>query len=60
LRTRDYDEWTIDRWRVEPRLRALELDVDDSADRNPPLWKDLTLASVVAILLWGSAAVLFG
>ena len=60
MRSRNYDEWTINSWRVEPRLRALELDVEDAADRNPPLWKDLTLASVVAVLLWATAAMLFG
>ena len=60
MRTRDYDEWTIDRWRIEPAVRALDLEMDDAAEGNPPLWKDLTLASIVAILLWLMAAVLFG
>jgi hypothetical protein len=31
----------------------------DEADHNPPLWKDVTLASVVAVLLWTAAALLF-
>lgn len=60
MRTREYDEWTIDRWRVEPRLRALDVEMDDAADGNPPLWKDLTLASLVAVMLWATAAILFG
>jgi hypothetical protein len=28
--------------------------------RRGPLWRDLTLASVVAVLLWGAAAAVFG
>ena len=60
MRTRDYDEWTIDRWRVEPRLGTIDLDVEDAADGNPPLWKDLTVASVVAVVLWTTAALIFG
>ena len=63
MTTRNYDDWTIERWRTEPRLSDLELlDVDSqsSAADQPPLWKDLTLASVVAVLLWVAAAVLFG
>jgi len=53
------DEWTIERWRTEPRLVNLEFS-DTPADQAPPLWKDLTLASAVALLLWGAAAVVFG
>jgi len=52
------DEWTIDRWKTKPRLIALEFS-DASVEKAPPLWKDLALASVVAILLWGAAAVVF-
>jgi hypothetical protein len=58
LRSRHYDDWTIESWRIEPRLRALEVDIDEP-DQNPPLWKDLTLASVVAAALWGAAALIF-
>ena len=44
------DEWTIDRWRIEP---PRPLDIDDlMQDLAPPLWKDLTLAAVTAALLW--------
>lgn len=58
LRTKHYDDWTIESWRIEPRLRALDVDIDEP-DQNPPLWKDLTLASVVAAVLWGAAAMIF-
>jgi hypothetical protein len=55
------DEWTIERWRVEPRWRTLA-DADDPqlADVAPPLWKDLTVATIAAVLLWGAAVVLAG
>ena len=53
--SRHYDDWTIESWRIEPRLKALDVDMAD-AEHNPPLWKDLTLASIVALLLWGTAA----
>ena len=58
MRSRHYDDWTIESWRIEPRLRALEVDLDET-EQNPPLWKDLTLASVVAVILWGAAAMIF-
>jgi hypothetical protein len=57
LRSRHYDDWTIESWRIEPRLRPLK-DMDE-ADDNPPLWKDLTLASVIAVVLLAAAVVLF-
>ena len=56
---RKADYWTIDRWKTEPRLVALELS-DASIEKAPPLWKDLAVASVLAILLWGAAAVVLG
>ena len=60
LRARHYDDWTIESWRIEPRLRPLDAtDNDTNADGNPPLWKDLTPASIVAGLLWGAAALIF-
>jgi hypothetical protein len=60
--TRNYDDWTIDRWRTERRLTGWNaLDPDDgTVDEAPPLWKELTLASVVAVLLWVVAAAIFG
>ena len=60
MKTRDYDDWTISRWRLEPRLRAMEFEDSPVVDTAPPLWKDLTLASIVALLLWAAAAAVFG
>ena len=60
MRARHYDDWTIESWRIEPRLRPMDANDNDSdADANPPLWKDVTLASIVAGLLWGAAALMF-
>lgn len=56
MRSRNYDDSTIDRWRSEPHLRAFDLQMDDAEDQNPPLWKDVTPASIIALLLWGMAA----
>ena len=53
------DEWTIDRWKTEPRRMGLEFS-EPMTDTAPPLWKDLTVASAVAILLWAAAVVVFG
>jgi hypothetical protein len=55
-----HDEGTVARWRLEPRHAALELDDPIFPEQATPLWKDLTLASVVAILLWVAAAAVFG
>ncbi len=59
--TRDVDNWTISRWKVEPRIHVLDDGFDDTAslDEAPALWKDLTLASIVAVLLWLVAAAVF-
>jgi hypothetical protein len=57
VRSRHYDDWTIESWRLEPRLRPLDFDTAE-AGQNPPLWKDLTLASVVAVVLWVAAALI--
>jgi hypothetical protein len=51
------DEWTIEHWKIEPRLADLEF--SDAVDEAPRLWKALTLASAVAVLLWGAALVFF-
>ncbi len=56
---RKVDDWTIERWKTEPRLVGLEFS-DTTGEKAPPLWKDLTLASAVAVLLWAAAAVVFG
>ena len=59
MRSRHYDDdWTVETWRLEPRPRAIESDMDEPGS-NPPLWKDLTLASIVAALLWVAAAAMF-
>ena len=62
MATRNYDDWTIERWRTERRLTGWDvLDTEDGGlDEAPPLWKELTLASGVAVLLWVLAAALFG
>ena len=54
---RKADDLTIERWKTEPKLMGLEL---TELDQAPPLWKDLTLASAIAVLLWAAAAVVFG
>ena len=58
--TTNYDDWIIDRWRVEPQLKGIRLPVEETDDSSPPLWKDVTLASVGAVLLWGAVAAIFG
>lgn len=62
VRSRHYDDdWTVETWRVEPKLGPLGDDVAgvDDWDPAPPLWKDVTLASIIAALLWGAAAAMF-
>ena len=54
---RKYDEWTIDRWRLQ--RPAPQLDESPLVGQSPPLWKDLALAGVVALLLWILAATMF-
>jgi hypothetical protein len=56
---RKANEWTIESWKTESRIVGLEFS-DPSLDRTPPLWKDLTLASALAVLLLGAVAVVFG
>jgi hypothetical protein len=56
---RKADDWTIERWKTEPRLMGFEFS-DLSVEQTPPLWKDLTVASALAVLLWAAAAVVFG
>ena len=56
---RKADDWTIERWKTEPRLVGLEFS-DDVLEPAPPLWKDLTVASALALLLWAAAAVALG
>jgi hypothetical protein len=56
---RKADDWTIERWKTETRLVMPEFS-DISVEEAPPLWKDLMLASALAVLLWAAAAVVFG
>lgn len=60
MSTRNYDDWTTDRWRLELRLDAFELDDPQDVEQAPTLWKDLTVASLVALVLWVTAAIVFG
>ena len=59
MRTHKADDWTIERWRTEPRLVGLEFS-DTILEHTTPLWKDLALASAVAVLLWIAVAIVFG
>ena len=59
MTTRKADDWTIERWKTEPRLVMPEYS-DLSVEDATPLWKDLTLASALAVLLWAAAAVALG
>jgi hypothetical protein len=60
LHAQSYDDVTIDRWRVEPRLHGLELDDPKDQEQAPPLWADLVMASGVALVLLMAAAAVFG
>jgi hypothetical protein len=60
MNPRNYDDWTIERWRVEPRISKLEFEDSPSTEQAPPLWKDLTLALALALVLWIAAAAIFG
>jgi hypothetical protein len=48
---RKADDWTIERWRTEPRLVGLQFS-ESIRESAPPLWKDLAVAvAVLAIAL---------
>lgn len=57
------DEWTVSRWRqpnvAQASMDFLDVNTDPAEDRGTPLWKDLTVASGLALALWAIAAVLF-
>lgn len=55
MRKHETDDWTIERWRTEPRLIGLEFS-DPVLESTPPLWKDLTVAFVIAAILLAIAA----
>jgi len=56
----NYDEWTIDHWRLEPRTKLLDLEVPQEPEITPAFWKDLTTATLVVAALWMAAMILFG
>jgi hypothetical protein len=56
MKARDFENWTVNRWRLEPRVQGFEFEDLSNGEQTPPLWKDLTMASVVAVLLWAVAA----
>ena len=60
MRTEHLDDLTIDRWRLEPRFHPLELEEAQEQGQAPPLWKDLVLAAVFALVLWIVAGAVFG
>jgi hypothetical protein len=55
------DDWIVERWRTEPRLSKLQtLEVEESSLSDAPaLWKDVAVATFIAVMLWASAAALF-
>lgn len=58
MRVPHVDDWTIDRWKLEPRLRDPDME-DPTLGVAPPLWKDLTFSLAVAAVLWLTAAIVF-
>lgn len=58
MTTRNYEDWTVDRWKADAKFPSLELDEPATVEQAPPLWKDLTLASLVALGLWVVAAMI--
>ena len=55
----NYDEWTIDHWRLEPRIKLLEIEVPPEPEITPAVWKDLTTAALLAAALWVAAMIAF-
>jgi hypothetical protein len=51
------DEWIVDHWRLESRWHPLDME-EPIQEQAPPLWKDLALAAVTAVLLWVAAVAL--
>jgi hypothetical protein len=58
-RSRKSDDWTIERWRTEPRLVGLQFS-DRLRDDFRSMWRDVTVASAVAVVLCVAAALVFG
>jgi hypothetical protein len=60
LKTRELDNRTISRWQLQPRVHGLEWENPSAGmEQTPPIWADLALASVVAVLLWIVGAAIF-
>ena len=55
----NYDESTIDHWRLEPRIKLLEIEVPQEPEITPAFWKDLTTAALLAAALWVAAMIVF-
>ncbi len=56
----NYDEWTIDHWRLEPRIKLLEIEVPTEPEIPPAFWKDVMTAALVVAALWAAAMIVFG
>ncbi len=56
MNTHHYDDAALDRWRSDPAWRALQFEESNDSEQAPPLWKDVTLAAVMALGLWIAAA----
>ena len=54
---RKADDWTIERWRTEPRLVGLEFS-DSVRESAPPLWKDLAVVAIVLAVAFLAVAAL--
>jgi hypothetical protein len=59
VNTRNYDEFTVEHWRLEPH-RVLEFEDPLIVDEAPPLWKDLMLATLFLLVLLAAAAAVLG
>jgi hypothetical protein len=55
-----YDKWTVDHWRLEPRLHGLEIDDPPESDTVPVFWKDVTVALAVVAVMWIVAVIVLG
>lgn len=57
VRRHEADNWTIERWKTEPRLVGLKFS-DTVVEAAPPLWKDLTFGFVIAAILCAVATII--
>ncbi len=56
----NYDEWTIDHWRLEPRAKLLDIADPAEPESTPAFWKDLTTATLIASALWLTGMIFLG